>query len=85
MGRFVEGGDISTLFGAAGQPFRLIQGRVTEWNGTTLANTVTVFGQPRSNLAVLDSAVSGIAVGATVVIAPFGTTFIIVGKIRVPA
>lgn len=85
MGRFVASGDLTPLFPDAQAPFRLIQGRLTAWDAGTLANTVTVFGQPRSNLPILDQAVTGMSAGITVVLAPFGTTYLIIDKIRVPA
>lgn len=84
MGRYVAGGDLSGLFPAGDRPFGLIQGQLTAWNAGTLANTVAVLGQPRSNLPILDQAVASMAAGITVVLAPFGTTYLIVGKIRVP-
>lgn len=85
MGRFVDGSDITGLFaGAAAGGFELIQGRVQAWDAGTLANTVSLLGSVRENLPLLNSAVADMAVGITVVMAPMGTTLLIIGKVRVP-
>lgn len=68
--------------GAAGGP--VIMGRLSAWNAATRANTVTVLGEPRPNLPVLQHAEASLVAPCTVLLIPIGPTHIIAGRIRLP-
>lgn len=62
----------------------LIMGRLTAFNSTTLANTVTVLSQDRTDLPLLAPAIATLTAPCTVLLIPFGPAYIIAGRIRVP-
>lgn len=84
---FVPPTSIVPLFGGGGGAAPpMLQAYLTALDTTSLANTVELPGsKPVTNLAVLASAVPELTVPCSVLLIPFGTTYVIAGRIRVPA
>lgn len=61
-----------------------VSGRVTAWNATTRANTVTILGSVYTNLPVCTAAEVSLVAGVTVLVVPFGDTYAIVDRLRIP-
>jgi hypothetical protein len=62
----------------------IVSGRVTAWNAVTRANSVTVLGSVYTNLPVCTAAEPSLAAGITVLCVPFGDTYAIVDRLRIP-
>lgn len=83
MSGYVDPSSIVPLF-AESNGATIQQGRLTAWDSSTRANTVVVQSQNRVNLPVLQSAEATLSAPCTVLLLPFGRSYIIVGRIRVP-
>lgn len=81
---FVDPSSIVPLFDPATSRNLFLQGRLTAWDGATHANTVTITGFDRTNLPVLASAVATLTAPSTVLLIPFGATYLIAGAILQP-
>lgn len=83
---FTPPGSLVPLFGSDGSgPGSPAQGWLTAFDTTSMANTVEIRGgQQMTNLAILASAVPEITVPCSVLLIPFGATYVVAGRLRVP-
>jgi hypothetical protein len=85
---YTPSGSLAPLFpgATAGGGPSAAQGWLTAFNTTSMANTVEIRGgQQLTNLAILASVVPEITVPCSVLLIPFGSTYVIAGRLRVPA
>lgn len=59
-------------------------GRVTAWNATTRANTITVRGTVYTDLPVCSGAEAVMAVGVTVLVIAYADTWAVIDRLRIP-